>query len=97
MDVNIERIVEMVTREVLRQLGNPGAPIIEAGSASAAQPLTGVARIDMSKYKTPLITERDMLTLHELTREILVPQGTILTPRARDLIRKKNITILYEN
>ncbi len=96
MDVTIEQLIRQVTQEVLRQLAGQGVMVAQGNTSHAAGAGHTAERIDMSKYKTPLVTEQALLRLHESTQEIVVPAGTILTPRARELVRKKNIRILAE-
>ena len=47
----------------------------------------------MSKYKTPLLTEAHILEIDKKIKEIEVPEKTIITPSALDLIKKRNIII----
>ena len=54
-------------------------------------------KIDMSAYKSPVLTENHIKRLHELTGEIVVPGGTIITPKARQALRSKKIAIVYES
>lgn len=96
MDITLEQLIRQVTQEVLRQLAAQGVMVAQGNTCHAISAGQKVERIDMSKYKTPLVTEQALLRLHESTQEIVVPVGTILTPRAKELIRKKNIRILEE-
>ena len=76
--VSIEKIIEAVTVEVIKQLKQNGMSVtIDSGKASSsvAQALMGncggvknkTERIDMSKYKSPVLTEKQIDKLHELT------------------------------
>ena len=47
----------------------------------------------MSSYRTPVLTENHIQRLHPLTGEIIVPQGTVITPKARELIKVKQILV----
>ena len=49
--------------------------------------------IDMSNYKTPILTENHLLTLDPKINEIVVPKGTIITPGARDIIKRHKIVL----
>ena len=49
----------------------------------------------MSKYKTPVLTENHMRKLHVLTGEVIVPKGTVVTPKAKELIKEKQILISF--
>jgi hypothetical protein len=90
MDVQvIEAIVRRVVKEVLQEL--PAAASAETGRLKNKS-----ERIDLSGYKTPVVTERHIQHLHELTGEIVVPEKTVITPKARDIIREKGIRITME-
>jgi hypothetical protein len=98
---SFEELVKAVTREVLRELGQrkeiplrPGCRDSDAGGLLAAD---GSARMDLSAYKTPLVTENGVRRLHELTRSIMVPPAALFTPRAKELLREKNIQVIYDN
>jgi len=90
MDIKlIEEIVRRVVKEVLQEL--------PASQAAAHKGLRNKSeRMDFSGYKTPVVTERHIQHLHELTGEIIVPGNTIITPKARDVIREKGIKIKRE-
>jgi ethanolamine utilization cobalamin adenosyltransferase len=49
----------------------------------------------MKKYRTPVLTEDHIRRLHELTGEIIIPRGTVITPKARELVRKNQIIITF--
>ena len=90
MDVQtIEKIVRRVVKEVLQEM-----------YVSAVSDSTGFQnkseRIDFNGYKTPVLTERSLLHLHELTGEIVIPKKTVITPKAHDVIREKGIKIKRE-
>jgi hypothetical protein len=93
---SFEDLVKAVTREVVRELAKQS----EIRPASACQNKTvdsGSERLDMSAYKTPLVTESSVRRLHELTRCIVVPKAVLVTPRAKELLRERNIQIIYDN
>jgi hypothetical protein len=92
-ELSIEKIIELVTREVMRELGR-GAPST-TGANAATDPAAGV-RLDMSNYRTPIVTENAIRRLHERAGTVIVPAGTIITPRAKEIMREKNITIVFE-
>ena len=50
----------------------------------------------MRNYKTPIVTEHALSRLHERTATVIVPAGAIITPRARELIREKNLKVIVE-
>jgi len=101
MPVSIESIVTRVTQEVMRELARQGIaaapkPGAEARALPVAAARPNTERLDTSGYKTPLVSERAIRLLHELTGTIVVPKGAIMTPMARESIRHKNIQVVYE-
>lgn len=102
--VELDKIIQAVTVEVVKQLKAAGVTVAvnpnTAGSAIAAALAPNAKgirskteRIDMSKYRTPVLTERHMDKLHVLTGKIIVPTGTIITPKARETAKRKQIII----
>ena len=59
-------------------------------------PGTRVERPDMTGYKTPVLTERHILKLHALTESVVMPKGTVVSPKAKELLRDKNILLRME-
>lgn len=101
MEISIEKLVSLVTAEVVKELVKQGVTVTSpSGSvlnANVAPPLnTKVQKIDMSKYKTPVLTENHIRRLHVLTGAVVVPKGTIVTPKAKELIREKQINVVME-
>ena len=105
-EVPLEKIVSLVVQEVVKELQKNGIKVVSVGGGTSGSGniLTGntlsgfkakVEHIDMSKYKTPLLTENHIDRLHELTGEIVIPKGTIMTPKAREAVKRKNISIQY--
>ncbi len=95
MEINIEKIIQLVTKQVVEELRSSGVKITyNSGSGVNHQALrTKTETIDMSKYKTPVLTENHIRRLHELTGEVIVPEGTVITPKAREMIKDKRIEI----
>ena len=105
-EIPLDKIVSLVVKEVVRELSRKGVKVVDSNgftasplSSSNDQPSgfrTKVEKIDMSIYKTPLLTESHINKLHELTGEIIVPKGTIISPKASEAIRAKMIKVNYE-
>jgi hypothetical protein len=97
MQITLEELILKITREVIRELGrqNISVTIGEQSVQSSHQPglISHTETIDMSKYKTPVLTENHIQKLHELTGEVIIPKGTVITPKARELVRHKNLKI----
>ena len=98
-EVSIEKIIQLVTQEVVAQLKSSGVTVTAGHTAagiaeSCIQRKT--ERIDMGKFKTPVLTEKHINRLHELTGKIIIPRGTIITPKAREITKRKQIFIEIE-
>jgi hypothetical protein len=52
--------------------------------------------IDMNGYKTPVLTENHIAVLEYEVNEIIIPKGTIITPGAKDLIKKRKLILTYK-
>ena len=94
-EVAIEKIIQMVTQEVVKQLKNNGVTVT-TGQAGQGSIQRKTERIDMGKFKTPILTEKHINRLHELTGKVIIPQGTIITPKAREIAKRKQIFIEIE-
>ncbi|HDL18928.1 MAG TPA: hypothetical protein ENH29_07725 [Bacteroidetes bacterium] len=101
MEISIEKLVSLVTAEVVKELvkqgvkvTSPSGPVLNANETSSLN--TKVQKINMSKYKTPVLTENHIRRLHVLTGAVVVPKGTIVTPKAKELIREKQIDVVVE-
>ena len=105
--VSIDKLIQLVTQEVVAQLKSNGVTVtfdscqvgngianIIANNNDSVQRRT--ERINMSKYKTPILTERQINRVHELTGKIIVPLGTLITPKAREIAKRKQIIIEIE-
>ena len=89
MDVQIiEKIVRRIVNEVLQEMSLSAA--CDTGLKNRSE------RINFNGFKTPVLTERFLVHLHELTGEIIIPKKTVITPKARDLIREKGIKVRLE-
>ncbi len=102
MEITLEKLINLVTAEVVKQLKKQGVQVVSASGESVhfnpEQALRSKSEeIDMSKYKTPVLTENHIRRLHELTGEVIVPKGTVVTPRAKELIKQKQLTVTVKN
>ena len=102
MEISLEKLIGLVTTEVVKELKKQGIQVINSsGKNSANLPIhtyrTKSEKIDMSKYKTPILTENHIQRLHELTGNIIVPKRTIITPKAKELLKEKQLTIKFES
>jgi len=59
----------------------------------ASPPNASVHAVDMSGFRSPVLLERHLVALAPEVKEIAVPAGTVVTPAAKDFIRKKNLIL----
>jgi hypothetical protein len=70
-----------------------GSPV-QAAPTPPLSAAAGTVEIDMSGYRTPILTEDYLTRLTPSVSTVIVPCATVLTPGARDLIRKKKLSIV---
>ena len=94
MKISLEEIISLVVKEVIGELARKGIQV-ENSTENILSTDSDKKKIkmDLSEYKTPLLTENHILKLDLDILEIEVPIKTIVTPSAQDLIRQRNIII----
>ncbi len=103
-EVSLDNIINLVVKAVVDELAKRGIKVVNNSQAVEAAAVlnklpgvrTRVERIDMSAYKTPVLTELQLQRLHELTGEIVIPNGTVITPKAKEMIRSKGLIVNKE-
>lgn len=98
--LSIEQLITRIVHEVLRELVSQNRTVTLDGQPvaigrRAAGSLAKTETIDMTPYRTPVLTENHIRRLHELTTEVRVPEGTVVTPKARELIREKRLNLIF--
>jgi hypothetical protein len=98
MNLTIEELVNKVVAEVLAELSRRGVKVDFGPSPKtpvkpATPPRGSVHVVDMSGFRSPVLLESHLLSLAPEIREIAVPAGTVITPGARDVLRKKNLIL----
>ncbi|MDR3628457.1 MAG: hypothetical protein P4L45_16550 [Ignavibacteriaceae bacterium] len=98
MKIKIEKLIEIITTEVIAELTRLGVEIDYTPTGEKKLNTAGSRRklceiIDLKNYKTPVLTENHLESLSPEVMEIEIPKGTIITPGARDLIKKRNLRI----
>jgi hypothetical protein len=94
----MEQLVEIVVREVAAELQRRGI-VIETASGADAKPVIAQpnarrsATIDLAGYATPVLTERHVLALDASVEELMLPRGTIITPGAKDVIKRRGLVV----
>ena len=99
MKLNIERLIEMIVKEVIVELSKIGVEldfsVNEKNRSFNKRNKKKQQIIDMSGYKTPILTETMLESIDKDLNEIIIPRGTVFTPGARDIIKKRNLTISH--
>ncbi len=101
MEITLEKLISLVTAEVIKELKKQGIQIISSSDGNGLGISTDSLRtksekIDMSRYRTPVLTEIHIRRLHELTGEVIIPKNTIITPKAKEIIKEKRLIITKE-
>jgi hypothetical protein len=98
MNLTMEQLVEKVVAAVLAELSRRGVKVDsgppQKSNFKAASPQSpAVHVVDMSGFRSPVLLERHLFTLAPEIKEIEVPAGTVITPGAREILRKKNLIL----
>jgi hypothetical protein len=93
MNISIEQLIELIVKQVVAELTQHGVEI-DFGDEKKSSSNTKV-EIDMSCYKTPVLTENNS-QLNFAEREIIVPKKTVITPGAREIIKKKKLIVTHK-
>lgn len=100
-EVDLDQIVSMVVDQVVEELEKRDVKVVKSGSSNTGSKdhsglKTKTEEIDMSKYKSPILSEKQLRKLHELTGKIIIPERTVITPKAKEYLRDNNIKIGYK-
>jgi hypothetical protein len=99
VEISIEQLVETIVRQVLLELARRGVQVGPAGTGSGGpEAVKGPAgtslEIDMSKFRTPVLTENQLMNIGAKVSTIVVPCSTVVTPGAWDIIKSKQLTLV---
>lgn len=107
MKIAIENIIELVTREVIKELTKRGYSIDYTARFNPDIPFhpekkelqTGPTSMTlcMKEFKTPILTEMRFDEIALSVRELVVPEKTIITPGAYEQLKKRNIKIIHQS
>ncbi len=98
MEITLEKIIEIVTREVIKELVKKGITInTSALGEGEPEVVKRSDEIDMSEFKTPILTENNLGYLDKNICEVIVPEKTIITPGARRIIKQRSLTVIYKS
>lgn len=100
MKIDFEKLIEIIVREVIAELLKLGEVIDfsseEKKTACSCESINRNKQreiIDLSGYRTPVLTESHLLSLNSTISEIVIPKGTVITPGAKDIIKKQKLIL----
>jgi len=100
LKIDINKLVEIIIKEVVSELSKRGIEVDYSNSkyitsysnkSSEVKKLSQI--INMEDYKTPVLTESRLESIDPGITEIVIPKGTVITPGAKDIIKKRNLII----
>jgi hypothetical protein len=99
LKISIENLVEIIVKEVVAELSKIGVEL-DLSKEMIISDFSNNGKlkkqeINMSNYKTPILTEFALESISKDVNEIIIPKGTVFTPGARDIIKKRNFIISY--
>lgn len=94
----MEELVNKIVAEVLAELSRRGVkvdfgPSRKSPVTTPPPPAASVHTVDMSGFRSPVLLESHLLSLGANVKEIAIPTGTVITPGAKDILRKKNLIL----
>jgi len=100
--ISIEQLVESIVREVVAELAKRGVAVGASGTAVQSGPVQhtqpgGNVEIDMSAFRTPVLTENQLIRIGGKVSTVIVPCNTVVTPGAWSLIRSKKLTLVRKS
>jgi hypothetical protein len=97
--ISVEQLVESIVREVVAELTKRGVEIsfpgVRVGETPGTHERTGTSlEIDMSAFRTPVLTENQVNRIDAKVSRLIVPCRTVVTPGAWDIIKAKKLTVV---
>jgi hypothetical protein len=94
----MEELVNKVVAAVMAELSKRGVKVDfgppQSRNIKAVSPSNvSFHVIDMSGFRSPVLLERHLISLAPEIKEIGVPAGTVITPGAREILRRKNLIL----
>jgi len=100
MKIELEKLIEIVTREVIKELvklGYNAEDLLASDYPKEIKTAKKIVEIDMSGFVTPVLTEGQMEALEKGVEDILIPPQTIVTQGAKRLIKQYKIKLIYKS
>jgi len=99
VQLSIEQLVALIVREVVAELTKRGVEIGSPGMQAPRgpgqhAPMGTSLEIDMSAFRTPVLTESRLNLIDAAVSTLIVPCKTVVTPGAWDIIRSKKLKIV---
>ncbi len=93
--IDIKKLIELIVAEVINELEKRGYEIT-FGENIVEEDKNDSYEIDMSAFKTPVLTENMLLQVDKNISEIIIPENTVITQSAKEFINKRRIKIIYK-
>lgn len=97
MEINIESLIKIIVKEVIAELSKSGIKIKYAEENILGSKMKKQHKVNMNGFKTPVLTENSFDLIDPAVEEIIIPEGTVLTPGAREIIKKRNYLLVTIN
>jgi hypothetical protein len=98
LKIAIDELVKIIVAEVLTELSRQGIEV-DYSSFKKIDFLENNTNdkeiIDLSSYKTPVLTEKHLMSLNKNKKEIIIPKRTVITPNARDIIKIRKLKVSH--
>ncbi|MGK9477807.1 hypothetical protein [Melioribacter sp. OK-6-Me] len=91
--INIKTLIEVIIKEVIKELEKRG---YEFTYEEIEKSKNDSFEIDMSNFKTPVLTENMLMQIEKNFSEIIIPTGTVITPGAKEFLNQRRIKINYK-
>lgn len=101
LQISLEELTVLVVQKVIGELNRHGVdvsylPIVDSSISGPSSQPKRVLEINMSEYKTPVLAKNHFQSIEPDIVEIIIPEKTVITQGARDMIKKKKLTVTYK-
>ena len=101
MNMSIEELVNRIVADVLAELSKRGVTAVSGPPQRSSVPAasesnsahSAVYVVDVSGFRSAVLLENHLLPLGPEVKEIAVPCGTVMTPGAKEIMKKKNLKL----
>lgn len=94
--IKLKYLIEIIVSEVISELNKRKINIVFEDYSPDNTLKKLPYEIDMKSYKTPVLTENTLNNIDKEISEIIIPDGTIITQGAKNIINNRRIKIIYK-